>query len=62
MKRCARCFGQMIGELIYRAVGGAATGQRWTCLQCGEAYEVFPELPAVDLTVRHGRPPKARAE
>ncbi len=50
----------MFGELIYRAVGGAETGQRWTCLMCGEAYELFPELPTVDLTVRQGRPPKAR--
>lgn len=61
MRRCPRCFGQMTGELIYRAVGHAATGHRWTCLMCGEAFEVFPPLPKVDLTVRRGRPPKANA-
>lgn len=62
MKRCARCFGQMWGELIYRPIRGAAAGQRWSCLQCGEVLEVFPPLPKEIFRERRGRPPKVRAQ
>lgn len=61
MRRCPRCSGQQFQEPVYRAAR-PQRGDRFLCLSCGEAEEIYPELPPVNLRVRRGRPRKVRSQ